>query len=88
MLRDVSTFVQGQRTDDDERDEFHGIWMLVAQWDGVHPYPHGADDHEGISEEFLDLVGIEASISVNVIMHWLTTLVNRLTSEPFFFLLW
>ena len=56
MLEEVSAFTQGQRAADDERDEFQGSWMLVAQWDGVHPYPHGADDHEGISEAFLDLV--------------------------------
>ena len=33
--------------------EFRGAWMILAQWDQVHPYPHGSDDHEGVSEEFL-----------------------------------
>ena len=56
MLGEVSAFTQGQRAEDDERDAFQGTWMLVAQWEYVHPYPHGADDHEGISEAFLDLV--------------------------------
>ena len=36
--------------------EFDGSWMLIAQWDKVHPHPHGADDHEGISEKFLNKV--------------------------------
>ena len=36
--------------------DFSGTWMLVVQWDKVHPHPHGADDHEGISEEFLNKV--------------------------------
>ena len=34
-------------------------WMLVAQWEGVHPYPHGSDNHEGISEEYLSRVSIQ-----------------------------
>lgn len=32
---------------------FEPTWLLVAQWDGIHPYPHGADDHEGVDEEYL-----------------------------------
>ena len=35
-----------------------GSWALVAQWDKVHPYPHGAQNHLGISEEFLSLVSL------------------------------
>ncbi len=35
---------------------FEPTWMLVAQWDGVHPYPHGSESHEGISEEYLNRV--------------------------------
>ena len=33
-------------------------WMLVAQWDQVHPHPHGGTPNQrmGISEEFLELV--------------------------------
>ena len=37
-------------------DEFQPTWMLVAQWDGVHPHPHGSDNHEGIDEEYLSRV--------------------------------
>ena len=37
---------------------FFGTWMLVVQWDQVHPHPHGADDHEGISETSLNKVCI------------------------------
>ncbi len=40
----------------DEESEFVGSWMLIAHWDGVHPSPHGGDDHGGISEEELDKV--------------------------------
>ena len=41
--------------------------MLVAQWDRVHPHPHGSDNHEGIDEEYLNRVGI--AIASNSIMH-------------------
>ena len=54
MLRVASDFVQGQRQGNDE---FRGTWMLVAQWDRVHPDPHGADDHMGIPEALLERVG-------------------------------
>ena len=32
--------------------------MLVAQWDKVHPYPHGSSNHDGVSEEYLNKVGL------------------------------
>ena len=57
MLKEASSFVQGQRRENDTRDEFRGTWMLVAQWDHVHPDPHGADDHMGIPEALLERVG-------------------------------
>ena len=57
MLRVASSFVQGQRQENDTRDEFRGTWMLVAQWDRVHPDPHGADDHMSITEALLERVG-------------------------------
>ena len=36
--------------------QFYPNWMVVAQWEKVHPYPHGAANHEGISEEYLSKV--------------------------------
>ena len=35
---------------------FQPSWMIVAQWDKVHPHPHGADSHDGISEDYLSKV--------------------------------
>ena len=52
LLAEVNTFLQDIKNVQD----FVGAWMLIAQWDHVHPHPHGADDHEGISEEFLSKV--------------------------------
>ncbi len=64
MFDEVSGFVQGQRSEEDERDEFQGTWMLVAQWDHVHPDPHGADDHMGIPEALLERVSSGAVFTV------------------------
>lgn len=57
LISQTSSFLAVRRNMDKE-DLFIGIqiWMLVAQWDQVHPHPHGADDHEGISESFLEKV--------------------------------
>ena len=57
MLRVASRFVQGRNREEDTRSDFRGTWMLVAQWDHVHPDPHGADDHMGIPEALLERVG-------------------------------
>ena len=46
---------------------FTGSWMLVAQWDRVHPFPHGAPDTTGISDEynaFLESVSVCSSLIV------------------------
>ena len=35
---------------------YRPTWVLVAQWDGVHPHPHGSDKREGVDEEYLNRV--------------------------------
>ena len=40
-----------------EAEEFHGRWLLVAHWDGVHPSPHGGESTNNIPEETLNQVG-------------------------------
>ena len=35
---------------------FIPTWLLVAQWDGVHPHPHGADNLDGIDQEYISRV--------------------------------
>ncbi len=59
FLAEASTFVRAQLGQDDDDKGFHGKWMLVAQWNNVHPFPHGADDHQGIPEGFLKLVRLQ-----------------------------
>lgn len=60
VFEQVTAFVRAQlEAAGEEQDEifgFQGSWMLVAQWDHVHPHPHGAEDHEGMPEEFLEMV--------------------------------
>ena len=36
LLSQVNTFIQNVTNDN-----FTGVWVLVAKWDQVHPYPHG-----------------------------------------------
>ena len=36
QLNNASTFIA-----DMTETNFNGTWMLVAQWNGAHPYPHG-----------------------------------------------
>ena len=56
IMKEAAAYVNYRFIDENEP-TFQPTWMLVAQWDGVHPYPHGSDDHEGIDEEYLSKVG-------------------------------
>ena len=38
QLTSASAFIR-----DTTNTNFSGTWMLVAQWNGVHPYPHGSN---------------------------------------------
>lgn len=55
LLEQVNSYIQSLQDEEDE-ERFVGLWMLIAHWDGVHPSPHGGDDHGGISEEELNRV--------------------------------
>lgn len=57
IMNEASTYVNNHLIADDEI--FRPTWMIVAQWDRVHPHPHGAESHEGISEEYLNRVCTE-----------------------------
>ena len=57
LLDQVSSFIVNQ--ENLTTGSFLGQWMLVAEWDDVHPYPHG-----GVSvgvDTFLDKVGTTIS---------------------------
>ena len=56
IMDEARTYVNVRLVGHGER--FQPTWVLVAQWDGVHPYPHGSDDHEGIDEEYLSRVSL------------------------------
>ena len=55
IMDEAATYVNERFIDEDET-PYRPTWVLVAQWDRVHPHPHGADDHEGIDEEYLNRV--------------------------------
>lgn len=57
-LLNVSRFINSRLTNEENNSTFEGTWMLIAHWDNVHPSPHGADDHLGISDEELEKVNI------------------------------
>ena len=38
LLDDVSSYITECNTSSD----FAGTFMILAEWEGVHPYPHGA----------------------------------------------
>ena len=57
IFSELSSFINNNIIAEDDA-PFEPTWLLVAQWDGVHPYPHGADDHMGIDEEYLSRVSI------------------------------
>ena len=50
LLGDVSAFVSNYTGND-----FQGSWMLIAQWDEVHPFPAGSPFAEFLSIFYGDL---------------------------------
>ena len=57
LLEKVSSFITNQTGGN-----FSGQWMLVVQWDQVHPYPHGASSRNLFSRSYQDFT---AMVSVN-----------------------
>ena len=43
LLRNVSSFISARTGA-----SFEGTWMLVVEWDDVHPYPHGIETTDGL----------------------------------------
>ena len=43
LMSQVDGYIQGETGED-----FSGTWMLVAHWDGVHPWPHGETGDPGL----------------------------------------
>ena len=61
IIDESSTYINYQFVGETEP-PFQPTWVLVAQWDGVHPHPHGAENYEGIDEEFLSKVSTNSLI--------------------------
>ena len=47
LLDQISQFIE-----DSSGDSFQGDWMLVAEWEEVHPWPHGLSQSSPIWELF------------------------------------
>ena len=65
LLDQVNGFIQSGWNS-----EFVGVWMLVAVWDEVHPYPHGTFPNPTVFPDVLE-VGIHTACS-----EWLFSPVN------------
>ena len=54
-MDEVATYINDRLVADGEPN-FQSTWLLVAQWDRIHPYPHGDDNRKSADEEYLDKV--------------------------------
>ena len=50
ILDRVSGFIATQSSS-----SFSGFWMMVAQWDRVHPFPHGYNA-AGLSQDYTEFL--------------------------------
>lgn len=58
QLKTINNFIGAQTSS-----SFNGVWMLLAEWKAVHPYPHGdtqfrASDANNETLAFLDQVRV------------------------------
>ena len=56
IMDEIALYFNDRFIDDDVGSAFEPTWALVAQWDKVHPYPHGSDNLEGVDEDYLSKV--------------------------------
>lgn len=56
ILDEAKVFINERFVPDDRT--FEPTWMVIAQWDQVHPHPHGDNSREGLSEEYLERVSL------------------------------
>lgn len=55
IMNNASTYVNSHFIGEDEL-VYDPTWVLVAQWDGVHPHPHGSRSQKGIDKSYLTRV--------------------------------
>lgn len=67
LLRNVSAFIQHNHKMAGE-DVFEGMWMLMAHWDEVHPFPHGSYNSATISnyDDYIQRVSVCQGIFIQV----------------------
>ena len=63
LIMDEALAYVNYRLCDDEQVLYEPTWLLVAQWDGVHPHPHGAENRKGLDEDYLEQVsGVDENL--------------------------
>ena len=60
LISQVSEYIEGETGE-----AFFGEWMLVVQWDKVHPWPHG-DDPLDLNDKFRNSDYTEVSSAFTV----------------------
>ena len=53
IIDEASSYINFHFVSDNDT-SYQPTWMLVAQWDEVHPHPHGAEAI--INEDYLNMV--------------------------------
>ena len=43
IMNEASLYINARFVNENDA-AYQPTWMLVAQWDKVHPYPHGAEE--------------------------------------------
>ncbi len=58
IMDEIATYFNDRFIDKEVEPLFEPTWVLVAQWDKVHPFPHGDDNLnlEGVDQEYLSRV--------------------------------
>ena len=63
IMDEASVYVNNRLIGEDE-DPYNPTWVLIGQWDRVHPHPHGSDNHEDIDESYLDRVSHSGTLLI------------------------
>ena len=71
LLDQISQFIE-----DSSGDSFQGDWMLIAEWEEVHPWPHGLSQSSPIWELFFPEL-----VLVSKIFLTLSSLSSRLSFQ-------
>lgn len=62
LFNQVTSFINVERDPN-----FNGNWMLVARWNHVHPFPHGASLEQDREDPYLQSVSNSVTLTQSLI---------------------